>query len=85
MTTRLNLVELSNILVEAGYPDLFNYSLDRDIIDLDTKIGSVCDLEADNIVYFDVIEFELDEDGYLCNTLEIIVECDLDTIVNINN
>lgn len=65
----MSLYELSEILInEHGdkFDDIFNYSVEGDILDLESKDGSFSDREGENIIYFDIVK--IDENSHL-NTI----------------
>ena len=75
-TMRTTLLDLSNKLVEKNYPDLFDFNVVGDILNLDEMTGSVAGGEGDDVFEFKIIRIGTDNDcGYLTH-LDTIVEYD---------
>ena len=70
--------EFSRIAIEAGLPDLFDFAVDRDILDIDEMKGSLADARGDKIVEFKIIKIGTDTDSYGDLT-------HLDTIIEVAN
>lgn len=85
MKTQMTLLELSNELVAIGFPDLFDYDVEQDILNIEEMSGSVADVEGDVIVYFDIVKLgEFDKEIYRSH-LDTIIEVDLEEIENANS
>lgn len=84
---QITLLELSNKLVELGYPDIFDFSVEGDILDTDKMKGSLADYSGEHIVEFDVVKIGdsfNDHFGFRDHT-DTIVSIDFDTVVDIND
>ena len=76
MKTQMTLLELSNVLVSRGYPDLFDFDVESDILDIKNMKGSIADEMGENLVEFDIIE--LGDESYFEH------KSHLDTIVSVD-
>lgn len=52
----VTLLEFSNIAVKAGYPDLFDFDVERDILNIDRMEGSLADYEGCKVICFRIVE-----------------------------
>jgi len=66
----ITLLELSNILVSKGYPNLFNFEVDGDILDIENMYGSISDLDGDNTIEFGILKIG-DAETHLDTTIII--------------
>ncbi len=73
--TKITLLELSKILLEAGFPDIYDFQVDGDILDLDTMTGSIADTEGNKVIEFKIIEI-----GNTENFLDTVIELDMENI-----
>ena len=71
MKTRVTLLELSNILTEKGFADIFDGDIE-DCLNFETMTGDWADVEGNEIIDFDIIELSPETDH-----LNTIVEVDL--------
>ena len=61
---KYTLLELSNKLIEDGFPDLFDFSVEGDILDIENMSGSVADYSGDRVVEFKIVKLDK-ESGHL--------------------
>ena len=64
------LLDFSNFLISAGFPDLFDFSVESDIFTSKTT-GSVADCEGNRVIEFTIIK----KDGE--DNLNTIIEYDI--------
>lgn len=74
--TKMTLCDLSDTLVELGYPDIFDGQVDGECLDIPSMTGSWAFNNGDKIIYFDIIT--LDEESKHLNTIIEIDENDLE-------
>lgn len=74
---KTTLHELSKELIKAGYPDLFDFQVDGDILNLNHMIGYIADVSGARVFEFKIIKIgtNADQNGYITH---------LDTIVKYN-
>ena len=77
MKAQMTLLELSNILTSKGYPDIFDFQVDGNILNLEEMKGSLADVEGDETIYFEVIKIGDDKH------LDTIIEINLDEVKDI--
>ncbi len=73
----LSLLELSNFLIEEErykFKDIFDFSIEIDVLELDEKIGSFADIEGDIVVQFDILKIGDDEGSCGLTHLDTIVK-----------
>ena len=71
---QMTLLELSNILLDGGFPEIFESAVDSDCLHLETKTGSWANADATSIVYFDIIEVKHqnnDDEDFLDTIIEV--------------
>ena len=85
MKEKFTLLDLSNKLTQLGYPDIFNYALEDDILNLDNMTGSLADCEGNNIVEFEILEIgnSIDNNFGFRDHLDTVVALDLDDVADI--
>jgi hypothetical protein len=64
------LKDLSNELVSIGFPDMFDFQMDGEILDLENMKGSVADAEGDIVVEFNITKLD-EEDDFLYTEVEL--------------
>ena len=60
----MTLQELSELLIEKGFADIFDGQVDGDCLDLENMIGSWADRNGEEIIYFDILKVD-EESGHL--------------------
>ena len=61
MKEKMTLLELSNILTEKGFADIFDGDIE-DCLNFETMTGSWADVEGNEIIEFDIIELSPESD-----------------------
>jgi len=72
MKEQMTLSELSTILINKGFADIFDGDVESDCLNLEQMTGDWADREGEEIVYFDIIKVDKDS-----NHLNTIIEIDL--------
>jgi hypothetical protein len=65
--TKMTLYEFGRMAESAGFPDLFDFCVDGDILNIKNMTGSLADITGDRVLEFKIIKMHTDE-------LEIIIE-----------
>ncbi len=67
---KTTLTNFSNIAMNAGFPDLFDFQVDGEILDLNSMTGSVSDETGDRVVEFKIIELIENDEDFLGTVIE---------------
>lgn len=71
---RMTLLDLSNLLLDEGFPEIFESAVDGECLDLETKTGSWANADATSIVSFDIIKVKHqnnDDEDFLDTIIEV--------------
>jgi len=71
---KATLQDFSNAAISAGFLDLFDFSVDSEILDLDKMTGEIGDAEGDKVIKFKILEVGTDTDRYGLTHLDTIIE-----------